>query len=105
MSVARIICTVFEDALQLALPLSQRFDRVEIVEPGCACGQADFEINLQWCSLDEALASVSMLGGGGRGRPLPAAQAISENSGNKSRRRVGRGSGQLFTRRADRTGL
>lgn len=65
MSVARIICTVFEDALQLAGPLSLGFDVVEIVEPGVACGPADLEINLQWCSLDEALASVSLLVGTG----------------------------------------
>ena len=61
MSVARIICTNFEDALQLAVPLSERFDEVQIVEPGRPCGEADLEINLGWCSLDEAMASVSML--------------------------------------------
>jgi hypothetical protein len=87
MTVARIICTVFEDALQLALPLSQRFDRVEIVEPGCASGQADFEINLQWCSLDEALATVSMLGGAGeeghcrRHRPFRQTPEVKADAG------------------------
>ena len=65
MPLARIICTVLEDALHLAVPLSELFDTVEIVEPGRFCGQADFEINLQDCSLDEALASVAMLAGGG----------------------------------------
>lgn len=61
MSTARIVCTVFEDALQLAERLSLSFDVVEIVEPGAACKPADLEINLEWCSLDEALASVSSL--------------------------------------------
>lgn len=63
MSVARIICTVIEDALELALPLSERFDRVEIVEPAHFQGEVDFEINLEYCSLDEALASLAMLPG------------------------------------------
>lgn len=61
MSVARIICTNLEDALQLAVPLSERFDEVQITEPGCPCGEADLEINLECCSLDEAMASVSLL--------------------------------------------
>ena len=61
MSTARVICTVFEDALRLAARLSLTFDVVEIVEPGVACEPADLEINLEWCSLDEALASVPSL--------------------------------------------
>jgi len=65
MFVARIICTNFEDALQLAVPLSERFDEVQIAEPGCACGEADLEINLECCSLDEAMASISLLIGPG----------------------------------------
>lgn len=58
---ARIVCTSVEDALRLAARLSLSFDVVEIVEPGVACEPADLEINLLWCSLDEALASVSLL--------------------------------------------
>ena len=61
MSTARIVCTSFEDALQLATQLSLKFEIVEIVEPGVACEPADLEINLEWCGLDEALASVSFL--------------------------------------------
>jgi hypothetical protein len=61
MSTARIVCTSFEDALQLATRLSVKFEIVEIVEPGVACESADLEINLEWCGLDEALAYVSLL--------------------------------------------
>lgn len=61
MSTARIVCTSFEDALRLATPLSLKFEVVEIVEPGVACEPVDLEINLEWCGLDEALASVSLL--------------------------------------------
>ncbi len=61
MSTARIVCTSVEDALRLAEGLSLSFELVEIVEPGVACEPADFEINLEWCSLDEAMASVSLL--------------------------------------------
>ena len=61
MSIARIVCTSVEDALRLAARLSLSFELVEIVEPGVACEPADLEINLLWCSLDEALASVSLL--------------------------------------------
>lgn len=61
MSTARIVCTSVEDALRLAEGLSLSFDVVEIVEPGVACEPADLEINLECCSLDEALASVSLL--------------------------------------------
>lgn len=61
MSTARIVCTSFEDALRLATRLSLNFEIVEIVEPGVVCPPADLEINLEWCGLDEALASVSLL--------------------------------------------
>jgi hypothetical protein len=61
MSKARIVCTVFEDALRLAARLSLSFEVVEIIEPGVACEPADLEINLEWCSLDEAQASLSLL--------------------------------------------
>lgn len=61
MSTARIVCTSVEDALRLAEGLSLSFDVVEIVEPGAVCEPADLEINLECCSLDQALASVSLL--------------------------------------------
>jgi hypothetical protein len=62
MPVARIISTSFEDALKIAEYLTARFDTVEIAEPGRSyTGAVDLLVNLEVCTPEEALATVSKI--------------------------------------------